>query len=89
MRKQAVSCITVFFSKSCLLHACYLLVEPLKKGVFWSGGIWSGKSLPKWQTVNRRQAAEGPAVRRIGDKKKGVKRKDLWVVDFIIERGND
>jgi hypothetical protein len=56
MRKQAVSCSTVFFSKSCLLHACYLLVEPLKKGVFWSGGFWSGKSLPKWQTVKQ---AEG------------------------------
>jgi hypothetical protein len=51
MRKRAVSCNTVFFSKSCLLHACYLLVEPLKKGVFRSGGFWSRKSLPKWQTV--------------------------------------
>jgi hypothetical protein len=50
MRKQAVLCSTVFFSKSCLLHACYLLVEPLKKGVFWIGGFWSQKSLPIWQS---------------------------------------
>ena len=52
MRKQAVLCNTVFLSKAGLLHACYMLVEPLKKGVFGGVGFWGENSLPKWQTTS-------------------------------------
>ena len=60
MRKQAVLCNTVFYSKASLLYACYMLVETVKKGVFRGGEILRVESLPKWQSVgefNRRFSA--------------------------------
>jgi hypothetical protein len=49
MRKQAVLWDTVFLSKAGLLHACYMLVEPVKTRVFLPGRSYGRKRLTKWQ----------------------------------------
>jgi hypothetical protein len=43
MRKQAVSWDAVFSGKAGLLYACYILIEPLEKGVFEGGEFWEKK----------------------------------------------